>query len=187
MLFCTPKYLAASSTLISRVSPKRTGIRTPPYKLSGLLCPAGLWHLATTFVGLSHTQAVTAKPRNHDRPASDSGGSSAGDFCGAVNITGKFQSTAETAKLAAVYKLMLRGQCFLFSPKARKSTPKSLASPLIFDQSECPVKRSCNSPKPNLTEWDSSSIAVRQWGVSRQDKRRNGPSPKGMSLDINPF
>jgi hypothetical protein len=115
VLFCTPKYLAVSSTLISRFSPKRTGIRTPPYKLSGLLCPAGLWHLATTFVGLSHTQAVTAKPRNHDRPASDSGGSSAGAFCGAVNITGKFQSTAETAKLAAVYKLMLRGQCFLSS------------------------------------------------------------------------
>ena len=65
-----------------------------------------------------------------------SGGLPGRDFCGSANIAGKFKRTAETAKLAAVYKLMLRGQCFLFSPKARKGTPKSLASSLIFDQSE---------------------------------------------------
>jgi len=65
-----------------------------------------------------------------------SGGSPVGDFCGSANIAGKLKRTAETVKLAAVYKLMLRGQCFLFSPKARKGTPKSLAPSLIFDQSE---------------------------------------------------
>jgi len=63
-----------------------------------------------------------------------SGDSTGGDFCGSANIAGKPQSSAET-ELAAVYKLMLRGQCFSSSPKARKGTPKPLASHHIFDQS----------------------------------------------------
>ncbi len=73
-----------------------------------------------------------------------SGGSTGGDFCGSANIVaGKPQSSAET-ELAAVYKLMLRGQCSLLQ-KPERASPKSLASlHFIFDQSEYAVRQSCD-------------------------------------------
>ena len=141
MLFCTPKYLAASSTLISRFSPKGMGIRTPPYRLFGLVCTAGLWRLATAFADFCLTPKQNRQAKESDLLAVRQWG-----LLWIGKHAGRPQRNAET-ELAVVTKLMLRGQCFLllFSSPER-GTPKSLASHHIFDQSKYPVKLSCNPP-----------------------------------------